>query len=205
MFIFTALELIYLTDTLLDYKIFTDDILSRLLRTGDEMAFQEIYQRFWKKLYAVAYRKVGVKEVAEELIQDIFEKLWNKRESVIIENLDYYLFSAVKYSVINYIKSQITEQKYFDQLKYTDTIDTHNVFVINELSKEIEVGITALPAKTQEIFRLSRQEHLSVKEIAAKSQLSEKAVEYHITQALKSLRIHLKEYIEFCFFIFIFF
>ena len=137
MFIFTALDLIYLTDTLLDYKIFTDDILSRLLRTGDEMAFQEIYQRFWKKLYAVAYRKVGVKEIAEELIQDIFEKLWNKRESVIIENLDYYLFSAVKYSVINYIKSQITEQKYFDQLKYTDTIDTHNVLVVNELSKEI--------------------------------------------------------------------
>ena len=82
------------------------------LRTGDEKAFREIYQRYWKKLYFTEVRKIEEANIVEELIQDIFLKLWERRAGLQVERLDAYLFSSVRYAVINHIKSNLVQEKY---------------------------------------------------------------------------------------------
>lgn len=183
----------------MDYALFTDEILARLLRTSDSQAFHEIYQRYWRRLFALALRKIGQKEIAEEIVQDVFETLWEKHASMIIENLESYLFSCIKYGVIRHYKSQIVEEKYFQyaQQNNADEEKTEELLLLNELHTSIEKALNLLPEKTQQVFRMSRFEHLSVKQISEKLTISDKAVEYHITQALKTLRTQLKDYLPF--------
>lgn len=84
------------------------------LRTGDELAFREIYERYWKKLYSIARRKIHALDAIEEMVQDIFLKLWERRNELRIERLDAYLFTAVRYATINHIKAILVQEKYAD-------------------------------------------------------------------------------------------
>jgi RNA polymerase sigma-70 factor (ECF subfamily) len=183
------------------YASLDENDLIRLLNEGDKNAFQEIYKRYWKKLYQVAERKVR-KEIAEEIIQDIFISLWNNRKTT-INNLKYYLFSSVKYGILNHFKKQITEYNFSEEALYEsskfDNSTEYSLF-LEDLLKSIEAALLHLPPKTQQIFRLSRFELLSTKEIAVQLNLSEKAIEYHLTQALKTLRIYLKKHYFLCFY-----
>lgn len=178
--------------------IVTDTILIELLQAGDESAFQEIYHRYWYKLYIVARRKVNAEEDAEEIVQDIFVDLWERRTRLTINELDKYLFSAVKYKVLNYIKSQIVRQTYqTERLSITIDADsnTEEELAYKDLNQAIMEGIGQLPSKTQEIFQLNRLEGLSVKEIAELLHIPERTIEYHITQSLRTMRIYLKDFI----------
>ena len=178
--------------------IITDTILIELLETGDESAFQEIYLRYWYKLYMVARRKVSAEEDAEEIVQYIFVDLWERRNNLNINDLNKYLFSAVKYKVLNYIKSQIVRQTYqTEKLSITINADTNTEeeLAYKDLNQAIMEGIGQLPSKTQEIFRLNRLEGLSVKEIAELLHIPERTIEYHVTQSLRTMRIYLKDFI----------
>ena len=177
--------------------IATDAVLIQLLETGDENAFQEIYKRYWYKLYAVARRKVEAQEDAEEIVQDIFVDLWERRIRLNINELDRYLFSAVKYKVLNYIKSRIVRQTYRDtvSLKIDADSNTEEELALQDLSQAITNGIENLPPKTQEIFRLNRLEGLSVREISDLLHIPERTVEYHVTQSLRSMRVYLKDFV----------
>lgn len=178
--------------------IATDTVLIQLLETGDENAFQEIYKRYWYKLYTVARRKVEVQEDAEEIVQDIFVDLWERRIRLNINELDRYLFSAVKYKVLNYIKSRIVRQTYQRDtisLKVDADSNTEEALALQDLSQAITNGIENLPPKTQEIFRLNRLEGLSVREISDLLHIPERTVEYHITQSLRSMRVYLKDFV----------
>lgn len=177
--------------------IATDAVLIQLLETGDENAFQEIYKRYWYKLYAVARRKVEAQEDAEEIVQDIFVDLWERRIRLNINELDRYLFSAVKYKVLNYIKSRIVRQTYRDtvSLKIDGDSNTEEELALQDLSQAITNGIENLPPKTQEIFRLNRLEGLSVREISDLLHIPERTVEYHVTQSLRSMRVYLKDFV----------
>lgn len=182
----------------MDYKVFDEEILLKLLKTGDGMALEEIYKRYSESVFLAAFRKVRSKEVAEELVQNIFISLWAKREQAQISKLEAYLHTAVRYQVIDYIRSKILRERYSqfakDQLN-TDESASESKLLLQELSIAIDNTIKKLPQKTQEIFRLSRYEHRSVKEIAQSMNLSEKAVQYHVTQSLKFMRLHLREFI----------
>lgn len=187
------------------YKILSDELLVKLLRVGEQEAFEEIYQRYWQKLLRSAQFKIRSKEIIEELLQDLFISLWEKREKVIIENLEAYLNTSLKYLIINQIKKQMLQERFieysFKRLEQTDDVDESVAF--NELSVAIEKAIEQLPEKTQQIFRLNRLEYLSVKEIAQKLNIPERTIEYHITQALKSLRFNLREFITLSFLCFL--
>ncbi len=171
-----------------------DLILS--LQAGDENAFTAVYKTYWYRMFLVAYRKLQQREVAEELIQDIFTRMWKERSRLNIVSLDYYLFSAVRYEVIDHIRTQGARSKYLDYYQAFSSFEdsnTENTIAFNELNKMIDESLSILPEKSQEIFRLSRLENWSVAKIALHFHLSEKAVEYHLTKATKSLRIHLKD------------
>ncbi|RAK03082.1 RNA polymerase sigma-70 factor (ECF subfamily) [Larkinella arboricola] len=175
----------------------TDEELVYALKESNAWAFGEIYNRYWYKLFCVAYHETGSREDAEELVHDLFESLWNKRQQAIIRHLSSYLVVSIKHLSTNYIKSKITRRRYQEylilhELRQSETTDETVNF--SDLSKAIEEVMKKLPEKTCEVFTLSRFENQPVKDIARQLNLSEKAVEYHITKSLKVLQEQLKAY-----------
>jgi RNA polymerase sigma-70 factor (ECF subfamily) len=164
----------------------------------DEEAFLKIYEEYWYKVFLIAYKRLGKRDVAEELTQDLFLKLWEKRHTLKPQNISSYLFVAIKNSVIDHIHSGIVANKYlhfyksFGELSSTNT---QNVVEFDDLAQAIEKGLLNLPAKTQQVFKLSRLESWSLDKIARHLHLSEKTVGYHLTKSLKFMRAYLREYL----------
>jgi len=183
----------------MNYRLLSDDELVVLLKESNEHAFKELYLRYWKQVYQSAYKKIYHKEFAEELTQNLFVDLWRRRESLSINSLSAYLFGSLKFSIINHYKSLMVQQSYLSYVEESGNNSVVNntdyLLMLNELSDALARGIALLPKKTAEVFRMSRIEHQSVKDISKKLNISEKAVEYHITQSLKSIRLYLKEYL----------
>ncbi len=182
-----------------DYGKLSDALLVKLLRADDEEAFQEIYRRYWHVLFVVAHRKLFSHENAEEVVQDLFVNIWTRRAEAQIDDLKKYLFSSVKYRILNAIKSRLVRQEYEVQVLANDGLEssrqTEEELAYRDLNHTIEEGLRLLPDKTQSIFRLNRLDHQSVREISILLEIPERTVEYHITQAIRSLRLHLREYI----------
>lgn len=182
----------------MNYANLSDQEILVLFKDSDEGAFKEIYLRYWKQVYAVAFKKIHHRELAEELTQNLFVDLWKRRETAVINCLSSYLFGALKYGVINYFKSLLVQENYQLHVKSSGlqsvTNNTDHQVLLNDLSNALNKGISLLPKKTGEVFTLSRIHNYSVKDISKQLNISEKAVEYHITQSLKTMRLHLKEY-----------
>jgi RNA polymerase sigma-70 factor (ECF subfamily) len=179
------------------YNLLNDDQLVELLKKDNKCAFEEIYNRYWYKLYGIAYHQTGTKEEAEELVHDLFESIWLKRHQSIIRHLSAYLVVSIRHLTTNYIKSQINHRKfqeYFILHEIHETFSTEEIVDFKDLSFAIDEVMKKLPEKTCTIFKLSRFGNYSVKEISARLSLSEKTVEYHITKSLKLFKKHLKEH-----------
>jgi RNA polymerase sigma-70 factor (family 1) len=180
----------------MDYGLLAEHALLKLLKASDQFAFREIYVRYWKKLYFLALSKINSREIAEDIVQNVFTDIWEKRLVNNIENISGYLSTAVKYQTINYIKSTILKNGHIvslaGQKKEENTAEMD--LLVQELNTAIDRALRLLPQKTQTVFRLSRFEKKSNKDISHMMDLSEKSVEYHITQSLKLLRIHLKDF-----------
>lgn len=174
-----------------------DSFLLERLRKNDQKAFQEIYDQYWRKLFSVAYNILGSKEESEELVQDIFENLWKKRNENQIEHLGVYLVVSAKHKSLNLIKSKINLSNFQEYLIYHEIQQNHSpdsILNFSDLSNAVDKALMNLPEKSCEIFRKSRFENMPVKKIASEYNLSEKAVEYHITKSLKALKEELKYY-----------
>src|ERR1700754_4752412 len=143
----------------MDYTLLDDNILVRLLRTSDEKAFREIYNRYWRKIFFIAVKKTHSKEVAEELTQNLFVSLWQKRESSDILQLENYLSAAIKYCIINYFKSQASREKYSESIVNTASAEdspAEQAALLHNLEACIQKRIQLLPEKTRKVFTLSR-------------------------------------------------
>jgi RNA polymerase sigma-70 factor (family 1) len=181
----------------MDYKLLADEILAKLLKADDETAYKEIYTRYWKPLFQSAYYRLGTKEAAKELVQNVFLYVWENRKTNTISNLPQYLQTAIKNRVINYIESLQVQKKYQQYARENfslQTSETEATVQYNEFYLAFEKALQQLPQKTREVFKMSRFENISVKEIARHFNISEKAVEYHITTSLKFLRLSLKDF-----------
>lgn len=166
------------------------------LQNGDAEAFTAIYKAYWYDMFLVANRKLRNKEAAEEIVQDIFLRLWRERGTLRIGNLNYYLFAAVRYEVIDHIRAKGQALEYTDYHESFNSIqdfNTENQLALDELLRVIDECLHILPEKTREIFRLHKLDHWPVARIAARFDLSEKAVEYHLTKSVRLVRTHLKE------------
>lgn len=181
-----------------DYTLYSDAEILSLVKKSDDKAFIALYNKYAGKLRAMAYTKVQSKELTEEIIQDIFLDLWERRGLVEINNLSVYLFMAVKYQAINQIKKRIHFQKYsqvYLALEKISDEETLESVKYNDLASAFEKSVKKLPEKSQEVFRLNRIEGKTVEEIANSLNLSQKAIEYHIYKSIKELRLHLKDFI----------
>lgn len=170
----------------------SDDELLILVKKDHEAAFTEIYNRYVRTLADFAGSKLYSLEDARDLLHDLFVKLWEDRHSLnITTNLKAYLFSAVRYKVIDKIRQNSTRQQY--AAKEQGAINAIQYGIQDQLeAKELQLSINLslgnLAPRTKEIFLLSRTEQLSIAEIAEKLALSEQTVKNQLSTALKHLR-----------------
>lgn len=173
-----------------------DQLILESLRIGDQKAFSLLFEEHWFELYEIAYRKMQNHEDAQEVVQNLFVEIWEKRDKLFIANPQNYLRVSLRNKCIDLIRFRIIQDRYVDHCKsfQQSLCQTQDEIAFNELSERVDKSIGNLPEKSRNIFALSRYEGLSTREIAKKIKLSEKAVEYHLTKAIKILKAHLKEF-----------
>ena len=177
------------------YAAIDDQDLLLLLRHGDEKAFSEIYRRYWEKLVAIGYFHPRDKQMAEEVVSDVLMGLWNRRQELEVRSLSAWLGTAVKYSVFKVMVRHQRRQDILDgQTGSGEDDETQKKLDVRFLREFLDGVIETLPEKTRLVFRYSREDHLSVGEIAERLELSPKSVEYHITKALKALKNYIKKF-----------
>lgn len=182
----------------MSYSSHTDNELLTAIKQNDQAAFAELFKRYWKKIYGLTRARVRSEETTQEIVQELFISLWEKRSSLTITHLPSYLYAATKNRILNRIASQMVEKKHWDYYKgfipESDNV-TENDVELDEIMAALEDGVEHLPEKTKKIFKLTHMDGLSIPEIANLLHLSEKAIQYHVTQSVKKLRVHLKNYI----------
>jgi len=177
----------------------TEDLkLFELIREGDEKAFDDIFLKYYSGLCAYATQFVTDSD-AEEIVQDIMLWFWENRHMQVFEiSLKNYLFKAVKNRCITLINRNELKQRIINTIhKDLEQIyEDPDFYIVEELTEKIEAALKELPDTYREAFELNRFHNMSYKEIAQKLNISHKTVDYRIQQALKILRVKLKDYLS---------
>lgn len=172
---------------------YTDDVLLHLMSSDDQEAFALIYRRYWEGLFITAAKTLRGKQEAEDVVQDVFLSLWNRRGELNIEgSLSAYLQTSVRYKAIHYIEKNITRRDYLalltDVAVNTLSPPADIQLQLKEAQQTIREAVDKMPPKMQEVYRLSRQEHLTHREIAEKLGISVETVKKHIQHALQLIK-----------------
>nr|WP_295871348.1 RNA polymerase sigma-70 factor [uncultured Chitinophaga sp.] len=172
-----------------DYNAFSDAALLPLLKEGEVQAFNEVYARYFRLLYQYAWNILDNEEECSDAVQEIFVWLWEHRSTLEVTSLKGYLMAAVKYRLARIIQTSRRRAAILAANVELPTITRIEEDIeVKELRRVITEFSETLPQRAREIFHLSRVQHLSNKEIAARLGISEKTVENQITIALKKLR-----------------
>ncbi|MGX5820897.1 RNA polymerase sigma factor [Chitinophaga lutea] len=178
------------------YSSLSDQQLAGLLRTGDQAAFAQIYERHWRIIYAHVYKMLLDEEDAKDIVQEVFSEIWLKRETGDYTNLGGYLYVAARNKVLNAIKKSKYRSAYLDSLsRYAADFSNATLEQLQEkdMAAAIEREIQALPPRMREVFQLSRKENLSYKEIAERLGTSPKTVKKQMFKSLEQIRTNLKD------------
>jgi len=178
--------------------MFNRDLLNRISKYADEKAFEEIFLRYNEWLFSVARTIVHSNETAEEIIEDVFFKLWQIKDRYFeINNLESYLYVSVKNLSYDYLRKS---SKY----RYTEIVENEikeiisspdEIYLIKELRAQIDVAIDKLPNRCKEIFQMVRMERLSYKETAQLLKISPKTVENQLRIATQKIMESLHDYL----------
>lgn len=168
------------------------------LQQGKEHALQAIFNQYYKYLLVTGYNIIGDNDKAKDLVQDVFFELWKKREQIDIQySLKAYLRKAVVNRSLNYLKMHKRidwGEDHFDTQTPTQEVSPQQVLEASDLQSAINKTIDHLPTKCKTIFKMSRFEHFSHKDIAAQLNISTKTIENQITKALKLIRAAVEQY-----------
>ncbi|PQJ23563.1 RNA polymerase sigma factor [Tenacibaculum sp. SG-28] len=155
--------------------------------------FQNLYDELAGSLYNYLYYKTGDKDLAEDILQDSFIKLWNNLEKVEVKKAKSYLFTVANNNFLNHVAHKKVVLRYASALKHSYSNETPEyVLEEKEFEQKLQAAIANLPVKQREVFLLNRIDKLKYKEIADVLNLSVKAVEKRMSAALKYLRTHIK-------------
>lgn len=164
-----------------------------------EAEFEQVFKTHFKALHAYAFTFVQDSSVAEDMVQTVFIRLWEKAERLNVHrSLNAYLYRSVYHECLNYIKHQKVRATHETYVKHTGgrhSGDASENMELRELEKKVSAALTALPEGCRTIFQMSRFESLKYQEIADKLGISVKTVENQMGKALKLLRIRLKDYL----------
>lgn len=174
----------------------SDFELIERLSNNDRKAFEEIFKSYYHELCGFCLKYVRVETTAEEIVQEIFINIWDRRaELSITVSIKAYLYTAVRNRSFNYLKLQLPkEQKKVevDNIGIVESDTREDEMILDELKEQVRMAIDQLPTKCRIIFNLSRNSGLTYREIAEELDISVKTVENQIGLALKKLRERLQ-------------
>lgn len=174
-----------------------DSELIEKLRIGDVEAFDHVYHRYAGKLYAFSLKYLRSKEEAEELVQSVFLKVWENQKNIKKDtSFKSYLFTIAYNEICNLFRRRKYHQNFFDKSMIGNpeaSVETEDQIEFKFVSEQVEQIISRLPEKQKTIFRKSRQEGMSTKEIADELGLSPGTVDNYISESLKFIRSNLKD------------
>lgn len=183
------------------YYDFTDQALIEMLcHDDDRAAFAEIYWRYGRQLVLEAIRKTGDRNAAEDIVQEVFVKLWLRRHKLVIQkNLQAYLKGMLRYHVIDHYLMRENSPLVTASLlsSFPDPADD-DYLAGRLLHNHYLQALSRLPDKCRQVFELSRK-GFSIRDISEQLHISEKTVEVHIGKALRLLRKEMRDYINLLF------
>lgn len=169
--------------------------LLALVAQDNEAAFAELYDRYWKKLFVIAFNRLRDTAAAEDIVHDVFAGIWSHRQTQQIDNPENYLAVAVKYAVLNRIKKTILEREKLAQMAAITPVmenQTETALHFKQILERVHQEVEQLPARCRLIFLYSREAGLPVKEIAKRLHLSPKTVENQLGKAIRQLKVATK-------------
>lgn len=160
--------------------------------TITQASFEALFESFWHRMYRFALKTTEQEDDAKEIVQDVFKSLWERRENLSILDAERYLLRSVKLRTLEYIRNKATRKRHHDIIQEQSSSEyEENQLHVKELQTKLQRIVESLPKQCKNVFKMSREEGLSNKEIAKILLISERAVEYHISKALLTLRTHL--------------
>lgn len=154
---------------------------------GDEAAFSELFYAYHQRLGAYVYRLTESRPATQEIVQDVFVKIWVRRSGLAgVANFDAYLFTAARNHVFNYIRNMARERSRQAELEVVTTVEMETPE--EDYHSLLDEAVAHLPQQQQRVYRLHKQEGLSHAEIAERMQLSVETVKKHMSLALRAIR-----------------
>ncbi len=176
----------------------SDKQLVEAIRRNDPWAFEALYNKYWAALFQTAYRKLQSEEDAKDIVQEVWLSLWRNIESINIENdLAPYLFTALRNKIIHFFRNNKVRLAYVTnqlEVNVKDTSEIQQHGALKELQSVLNEAVEEMPERMKEVYKLSRQTHLQVNEIAERLNISPQTVKNQLHNALKRLRKRLSQY-----------
>ena len=168
-----------------------DDALLAQIRSGDSQAFEQLFRRYAEPLYDCAYGYVGSRDVAQEVVQQLFVTLWERRRVWQVSGtVVTYLYRAVRNGSLNALRDDRRRVPLKERVCEAPGIEQE--LEAADLARAVARIVTRLPERCREVFRLNRYHHLTYAEVAQVLNLSVKTVELHMARALRELRARVK-------------
>jgi len=184
---------------------YTDDLaLFALIKQGDNRAFEHIYNKYWPDLFKTAHKRLNDKDKCQDILQNVFTDLWNRRQDLEILDLPAYLHTAVRFQALKIISQSSSKSSFIDIFE-TDIVSglrSDEMLLDKEARKVIELFIKALPSKRRQIFVLYYFNELSTAQIATETGVSRKTVQNQLATASHALRLRLTHIFSYLVFIF---
>jgi RNA polymerase sigma factor (sigma-70 family) len=172
-------------------ELLSDSKLMLQIKDGSNQAFDVLFERYWEKMYQAAWVRLNDDAAAQDIVQEIFIKIWQRRETVSIQqSVEHYLLSAVRLSVISHFRSlKVTERRLQDALQRVELLENsiHDQADYLELEKTLEAAVNNMPEMLQQVYLL-RCQNQSVKAIAGELGLAEQTVKNYISEVTRRLR-----------------
>ena len=173
-------------------------LLIRAFKKGDQKAFEKLFNQYHKKLYAYLMRLLGSKEDAEEIVQESFIKIWEKREEFIEGySFDAFLFTIAKNTFLNFTREKVNRRVFEDHFQIINEMEsdkTDDYVIFKETREIIRLIIEGMPPRRREVFMMRKVEGLSRKEISEKLGISVITVDSQLLKANTYLKDELKKY-----------
>lgn len=182
------------------YKNVSDEDLIVLLQAEHHKAFDELYFRYRDLLVQFVYVRMKSVPVAEEIVQEVFTTIWERRKTLVIhKKFSAYIYTSVRYVTLDYLKAHTITDQYIKEVIDSNTLtvnsnNTMEAIFHDELQQAVDKATSLLPKKAKEVFVMSRFKQYTNKEIAEELNISLETVKYHISYSLKFMRSYLGEF-----------
>lgn len=173
-------------------SVYDEKVLLLKIAAGSENAFEQLYHQYVGTIYGIAFTYLKSQAVAEEIVQDVFLKIWIGRESLVdIDEFSNYIFIIARNHTINYLQRKVKERDYLQHLSNyfkDDSLTPEEKLVFKESNALIEKAISHLPPQQKVVYQLVRVQGMKLKEVAAELGLTRNTVRNHLGKAVKFIQ-----------------